>query len=144
MAASNKNRDGWKTGSLAELPACPPFPAFTDFERQALDSIAPIFGDREEAFRAQIANAEVVDRINTVVGFYTRVRVDRAKCSPVPIHLGGAHFDVEGVELGLHIILWDTDGDGYLEQIEGVGVVSDLLKDVDLASLNMVRMTLLG
>lgn len=144
MVASNTGRDRWFTGPLAELPACPPFPAFTDFERRALDSIAPIYGDGEEAFRAQVANAEVVDRINTIVGFYTRVRVDHAKCSPVPIRLGGAHFDVEGVELGLHIILWDTDGDGYLDTIEGIGVVEDLLKDVDLARLNLVRLTLLG
>lgn len=132
------------TGPLAETPACPPFPAFTDFERRALDSTAPLFGVRADAFREQVATAEVVDRINTIVGFYTRVKVDRAKCSPVALSHQGAHFEVDGIEHGLGIVLWDTDGDGFLETIEGWTVDENALEGVDLAALKFVRLTQVG
>jgi hypothetical protein len=132
------------TGPLADAPSCPPFPAFTDFERRALDSTALLFGDQAEAFREQVVTAEVVDRINTIVGFYTRVKVDRARCSPVPLSHQGAHFEVEGIEHGLGIVLWDTDGDGYLETIEGWTVDKNPLEGVDLADLKFVRLTQLG
>src|SRR5688572_26601397 len=128
MDASKPNRDDWMSGALAEAPACPPFPAFTDFERRALDSAASLFGEKADAFREQIATAQVVDRINTIVGFYTRVKVDRAKCSPVPFRHQGAHFEVEGIEHGLGIVLWDADGDGFLETIEGWTVDDDPLE----------------
>jgi hypothetical protein len=144
MSAPKPNRDGWMTGPLADAPACPPFPAFTDFERRALDSTAPLFGDKADAFREQVASAEVVDRINTIVGFYTRVKVDRVRCSPVPLSHQGAHFEVEGIEHGLGIVLWDTDGDGYLETIEGWTVDENPLEGVDLADLKFVRLTQLG
>ncbi|MEK6642433.1 MAG: hypothetical protein AABZ08_00870 [Planctomycetota bacterium] len=132
------------TGPLADAPACPPFPAFTDFERRALDSIAPLFGDKADAFREQVASAEVVDRINTIVGFYTRVKVDRVRCSPVPLSQGDAHFEVEGIEHGLGIIVGIRDGDGYLETIEGWTVGENPLEGVDLADLKFVRPTQLG
>jgi hypothetical protein len=138
------NRDGWITGPLADAPACPPFPAFTDFERRALVSTAPLFGENAEAFLEQVASAEVTDRINTIVGFYTRVKVDRTKCSPVSLSHQGAHFDVEGIEHGLGIVLWDIDGDGYLETIEGWTVDEDPLEGVDLADLKFGRVTQLG
>ncbi len=92
----------------------------------------------------QVASAEVTDRINTLVGFYTRVKVDRTKCSPVPLSHHGAHFEVEGIEHGLGILLWDIDGDGYLETIEGWTVDEDPLEGVDLADLKFGRVTQLG
>ncbi len=138
---STRSRDDWMDGRLADAPACPPFPAFTDFERRALDSIAPLFGEKADAFREQIASAEVVDRINTFVGFYTRVKVERTKCARVPFSHQGALFEVEGVEHGLGIVLWDTDGDGYLKTIEGWTVDQDPLEGVDLAGLKFVRLT---
>lgn len=144
MSEPKPNREGWMTGELADAPACPPFPAFTAFERRALESTAPLFGAKADAFREQIASAEVVDRINTIVGFYTRVKVDRAKCSPVPLSHQGAHFEVDGIEHGLGIVLWDTDGDGYLETIEGWTVDENPLEGVDLADLQFVRLTQLG
>ena len=125
-------------------PPCPPFPEFTDFERRALECTAPLFGEEADAFREQVASAEVVDRINTKVGFYTTVKVDRAKCSPVPLSHQGAHFEVEGIEHGLGIVLWDTDGDGFLETIEGCTVDENPFEGVDLAKLKFVRMTHLG
>ena len=136
------DRTGWVTGGLAELPACPPFPQFTDFESKALECIAALFGDAEEAFRGQVATARVVDRINTVVGFYTRVVVDRAQCEPLAVRLKGGHFDVEGVEFGLGVVLWDDDG--YLDEIEGFTYSDDALKDVDLAGLKLIRLVQLG
>lgn len=129
----------WMSGPLADAPACPPFPAFTDFEQRALEHTASLLGDNADAFREQVAAAEVVDRINTIVGFYTRVRVNRAKCSPVPLRHQGAHFEVEGVEHGVGIVLWDTDDDGYLATIEGWTVGENPLAGVDLANLKLVR-----
>jgi hypothetical protein len=140
MERSKPNRDGWMTGVLAEVAASPPFPAFTEFERSALDGIAPLFGKNESAFREQVANAEVTDRINTVAGFYTRVKVDREKCSPLQLSGHGAHFDVEGVEHGVGIELWDTNGDGYLETIEGWTTDEKPFEGVDLAALKFVRL----
>ena len=144
MSAPKPNRDDWMTGPLADAPACPPFPAFTEFERRALDETAPLFGDKADAFREQVASAKVVDRINTIVGFYTRVKVDRGRCSPVPFSHQGAHFEVERIEHGIGIVLWDTDGDGYLETIEGWTVDENPLEGVDLADLKVVRLTQLG
>jgi hypothetical protein len=129
------------TGPLADAPACRPFPAFTDFERRALESAAPMFGENAKAFLEQVASAEVTDRVNTIVGFYTRVKVDRTKCSPVPLRYQGAHFEVEGIEHGVGIVLWDIDGDGYLETIEGWTVDEDPLEGVDLADLKFGRVT---
>lgn len=125
-------------------PPCPPFPEFTDFERRALDCAAALFGDKADAFREQVASAKVVDRINTNVGFYTTVKVERAKCTPVPLRHQGAHFEVEGIEHGLGIVLWDTDGDGFLTTIEGWTVDENPLEGVDLANLKFVRLTQLG
>jgi hypothetical protein len=56
----------------------------------------------------------------------------------------GAHFEVEGIEHGLGIVLWDTDGDGYLETVEGWTVDDYPLEGVDLADLKFVRLTQLG
>jgi hypothetical protein len=133
-----------ESGPLANAPACPPIPAFTDFERRALDNTAPLFGDSADAFCEQVATAEVVDRINTIVGFYTKVKVDRARCSPVPLGHREAHFEVEGIEHGIGIVLWDTDGDGYLETIEGWTVRENPLECIDLANLRFIRPTQVG
>jgi hypothetical protein len=141
MSEPTPDRSGWMNGPLAEVPSCPPFPAFTDFERRALDDIAPLFGNKADAFREQVATAEVVDRINTSVGFYTRVKVDRTKCASVPLRHPGAHFEVAGIEHGIGIVLWDTDGDGYLETIEGWTVGENPLEGIDLANLKFVRPT---
>jgi hypothetical protein len=132
------------SGPLADAPACPPFPAFTDFELHALDHFARLFGDQSDAFREQVETADVVDRINTLVGFYTRLKIDRAKCSPVSLRHRTAHFDVEGIEHGIGIVLWDTDGDGYLETIEGWTVGENPLEGIELADLKVVRPTQVG
>lgn len=132
------NREGWVTGALAELPPCPPFPEFTDFEQRALDSIAALFDANEDAFRRQVAAARVVDRINTIVGFYTRVVVDRSKCQPLNIRAEGGHFDVEGIEHGMGVVLWEEDG--YLDQIEGFTYSDDPLEGVDLAELKFIKL----
>lgn len=141
MNAPKPNRDGWMTGELADAPACPPFPDLTEFERCALESMAPLFRQNAKAFLEQVASAEAVDRINTIVGFYTRVKVDRTKCSPLKLSHQGAHFEVEGIERGVGIVLWDTDGDGFLETIEGWTAEESTLEDVNLAKLKFVRLT---
>jgi hypothetical protein len=141
---SRRDRIGWLTGALVEAPACPPFPAFTDFEQKVLDCIAPMFGDSEASFRAQVASAQVIDRINTIVGFYTRVQVDRSKCAPVAMSRNGGHFDVKGIENGMGVILWDENGDGYLETIEGYTYDDDALAGKALPDLQFIRLVQLG
>lgn len=136
------NRDGWVTGPLANLPPCPPFPAFTDFERTALDQIAAIFGPNQTAFRAQIAASRVTDRINTVVGFYTRVAVDKSACQPMEIHGKAATFEVDGIAHGMGVILWAKEG--YLDTIEGYTFEHDPLKGIDLSDLRFSKLVELG
>ncbi len=80
-----------------------------------------------------------MDRVNTVVGFYTRVKLDRSRCAPLPLGRLEAHFEVDGIECGIGILLWDKDGDGYLETIEGWTVGDNPLEGVDLASLKFLR-----
>jgi hypothetical protein len=140
------DRDGWRlTGALAALPSCPPFPQFTDFEAHALNDIATAFGADAPAFRAQVAVAQVIDRINTIHGFYTRVRVDRTACDPVTgLRLKGGHFDVEDLEHGLGVILWDKDGSGYLETIEAFGYTREGLEGHDLERLKYTGLIQLG
>jgi len=133
------DRDGWVTGALLAIPPSPPFPAFTDFEQKTLDCIAPLFKQDEAAFRDQVAAAKVVDRINTIHGFYTRVEVDRAACRPLRISCNGAAVEVNGLEHGMGILLWDTDG--FLETVEGFGYGDDDLEGVDLAELEFIRLT---
>jgi hypothetical protein len=120
----------------------PAIPAFTDFETQSLNSIAALFETDAAAFRQQITSARVIDRINTIVGFYTRVVVDRSNCQPLSIRGKGAHFEVEGVDLGMGIVLWDDEG--YLNQIEGFTYSDDPLARIDLAELKFVRLEQLG
>jgi len=128
--------------SLADYPAIPPFPSFTDFEKQALACISEQFGSDEQAFRDQIAASKVVDRINTIVGFYTRVFVDRSLCRPLPVGLKGEHFEVDQVQHGVGIVLWEEDG--YLETIEGFTYDDDPFEGRDLANLKFLRLVQLG
>lgn len=118
--------------------------ALTDFERRALQATAPLFGDSASAFLEQVSSAVVTERKNTGVGFYTTVVVDRQRCTPVPLSRRGAHFEVQGVEHGVGIVLWDTDGDGYLATIEGWTVDDNPLIPVDLSELRFVRLAQLG
>jgi hypothetical protein len=142
MTSELPNRHGWMTGELAASPACPPFPSFTDFEVRALDCIAAMFGADADEFRRQVNASTVVDRINTIVGFYTRVVVDRSTCRPLSVRLKGGHFEVAGIELGMGVVLWDEGG--YLETIEGFTYDDDPLEGRDLADLQFVALVQLG
>lgn len=137
------DRTGWLNEPLAGYPAVPPFPQLTTFERRALDVIADCFGPDAEEFKRQIEACQVVDRVNTVVGFYTRTVVDRSAARPLPIRKGGAHFEVPGTRLGwgMTVILWDDD-DGYLSTIEGVTYGEDDLNGQELLDLDFVSFQL--
>ena len=121
---------------LASLPACPPFPAFTAFETAALNAISASFGTEADKFLAQVNASKVVDRINTAHGFYTRVSVDRSQCQPLPFREKGGSFEVEGVEHGIGVLLWEDDG--YLETIEGFAYAGDPLLGRSLADLKFL------
>ncbi len=142
MGGEIPSRDGWVSGELADLPSCPPFPDLTDFEQKAPAAIAELFGPAEAAFREQIAACAVVDRINTVHGFFPRVAVDRSMCRPAPIRGKGATFEAQGVPFGLGVILWEKDG--YLETIEGYTFVEPGLANVELARLRFSDVESLG
>ena len=136
------DRHGWVTGELAKLPPCPPFPAFTVFERHALESLAPLFAPHEGMYRAQIDVARVVDRINTKVGFYTRIAVDRKSCQPLALRLKGGQFEVDGVVHGMGVVLWDDDS--YLDTIEGYTHLGSQLEGLDLADLKFGKLVKLN
>jgi hypothetical protein len=105
--------------------------------------MTPLFGAQAASFLLQVATVEVLDRKNTGVGFYTRVKVDRTKCSPVTFVLAGAYFEVEGVKDVFGILLWDADG--YLDTIEGYTMDGhNPLEGVDLAGLQFTRLVSLG
>jgi hypothetical protein len=121
---------------LASSPAVPPFPEFTDFERKALDVIARSFGDDAKKFLRQVEASEVIDRINTIHGFYTLVKVDRSACEALHVgQKGGGHFEVEGIRYGLGVITWFEDG--YLKELEGFGY-DDVLDGKNLSELNFI------
>ncbi|MGV3577513.1 hypothetical protein [Brevundimonas sp.] len=128
------DRCGWVDEPLASLPAIPPFPELTDFERRTLSVIAKLFGPNEAAFLQQVEAARVTDRIDTVVGFYTRIAMDRATVTALPITHKGAHFEVPGTRYGMLVTLWDDDG--YLAQIEGVTYGEDDMGGQKLADLD--------
>jgi hypothetical protein len=131
------DREGWKTGPLASLPACPPFPEFTDFERKALQVIAECFGPNADIFRRQIAASEVTDRINTIHGFYTRIKVDRSACAPLPTdQRGGGDFEVKGIKHGVGVLSWFNEG--YLEQLEGFGYDHDVFAGKNLSDVKFI------
>lgn len=110
--------------------------ALTSFEHQALECMAPLFGTRAEAFLKQLGSACVVSRENTGVGFYTRVNVDRDPGATLTFSQQAAHFDVDGIDQGLSIILWG-DAEGFLREIEGVTFGDNQLVGVDLGGLQL-------
>lgn len=136
------DRHGWLNEPLASYPAEPPFPAFTDFERRALADLASAFGQQADAFRDQLAAARVVDRVNTKVGFYTRVVLDRSLCRPLPIRAKRGHFEVESLSLGMGLVLWEDSG--YLATIEGYTYEDSPLEGVPLADLRYRSLVQLG
>jgi len=125
---------------LASLPAIPPFPELTKFERRTLSVIAKLFGPDEAAFLKQVDAARVTDRIDTAVGFYTRIAMDRATVAALEITHKGAHFEVPGTRYGMLVTL--RDDDGYLADIEGVTYGEDdmggqKLTDLDFTSFQL-------
>ncbi|PZQ54035.1 MAG: hypothetical protein DI570_23400 [Phenylobacterium zucineum] len=120
----------------------PPLPELTNFERQALRDIAALFESEADDFLGQVASARVVDRVNTGVGFYTRVIVDRSLCKPLPVRAKGGHFEVEGLSLGLGVVLWDDEG--YLRTIEGYTYEESPLEARNLSGLKYCRLVQLG
>ena len=125
---------------LASRPAIPLFPTLTNFERRTLTVIAKLFGPDETTFLQQVEAARVTDRINTVVGFYTRIAMDRSAVIALPITRKGAHFEVPGIRYGMLVTLWDDDG--YLADIEGVTYRDDDLGGQDLADLDFTSFQL--
>lgn len=125
-----------KTGALATLPQCPPFPDLTAFERTVLDVLARTLDEDMDSFEAQVRAARVVGRINTIVGFYTDIEIDRSSCSPLSRSYNtiGVFCEFDRIPHGLGVILWFEAG--YLRCLEGWTVDEDPLKGVDLATLN--------
>ncbi|MEM8849745.1 MAG: hypothetical protein AAGE03_06880 [Pseudomonadota bacterium] len=124
MIYRHPDRSGWVTGELAKIGSEGPFPEFTSLEDAVLHALAPQLGEWEATYLRQLESAAAADRINTGVGFYTRVRVDTSACAPLPHGLSknersiaGDHFSVREFDHGLGIILWEAQG--FLQTIEG-------------------------
>ena len=131
------DRSGWLNEPLASYPPVPPFPQLTTFERRALDVIAEAFGPDASEFRRQIDACRVVDRVNTIVGFYTRTEMDKTAARCLAVTRKGAHFEVPGTRYGMMVILWGDEG--YLSTIEGTTYGEDDLGGQDLVDLDFVR-----
>lgn len=136
MVSGTPYRKGWVGEPLASLPPCPPFPEFTAFEKAALNALAALFGIEAGKFLAQVNASRVVDRINTIHGFYTRVLADRSLCQRLPLSGKGGSFEVESIEHGIGVLLWEKDG--YLETIEGYSYGGDALLGLSLADLRFM------
>ncbi len=134
------DRFGWVDEPLASLPAIPPFPVLTNFERRTLSVIAKLFGPEEATFLQQIEAARATDRINTLVGFYTRIAMDRATVTALSITHKSGHFEVPGTRYGMLVTLWDDDG--YLAEIEGVTYGEDDMGGQELADLDFTSFQL--
>lgn len=134
------NRREWLSGPLSSAPAVAPFPQLTNFERRALSAIAEGFGLEASEFRRQIDACRVVDRVNTIVGFYTRTTVDRAAAMPLAITHRSAHFEVPETRYGMMVVLWGDDG--YLSTIEGTTYGEDDLGGQNLVDLDFVSFQL--
>jgi hypothetical protein len=134
------DRRGWLNEPLASYPAVPPFPQLTNFERRALDVIAEGFGSDASEFKRQIDACRVVDRVNTIVGFYTRTVVDKAAARPLTITYKGAHFEVPGTRYGMMVLLWSDDG--YLSTIEATTYGEDDMGGQDLVNLDFISFQL--
>jgi hypothetical protein len=120
MANEIPDRTGWLSEPLASYPPVPPFPNFTPFEAGVLECVARQSGPYEQIFRQQIMAARVVDRINTIVGFYTRVSINRAEAPPLPelrANLCGVQTELAEANWGLVFILRYENG--FLDDIEG-------------------------
>jgi hypothetical protein len=78
--------------------------------------------------------------VNTVVGFYTRITVNKGLARPLAIQHKGAHFDVLGTRHGMIVVLWEEDG--YLETIEATTYGDDDLGGQDLTDLDFVSFQL--
>jgi hypothetical protein len=138
MSEPIPDRTGWLDGYADKAPSLP-LVELTAFEREALRLIAPQFGAQEADFQRQVAHARVTDRVHTVVGFYTRVEVDRSACAPVAFEQQGGAFEVPGVEAGLGVVLWGSAG--YLETIEGYSYGDADLESLELRDLRCGAMT---
>ena len=134
------NRRQWLSWPLSSAPAVAPFPQLTNFERRALSAIEEGFGPDASEFRHQIDACRVIDRVNTIVGFYTRTAVDRAVALPLTITHRSAHFEVPGTRYGIMVVLWGDDG--YLSTIEGTTYGEDNLSGQDLVDLDFVSFQL--
>jgi len=137
MGVAIPDRRGWLEEALQASSPVPPFPDFTAFERAALEALAGQFGPDAAAFQAQVDAAQVVDRVNTTIGFYTRLQVDPARAAPLKLPVRGAQFEAEGVPFGVGAALWAKGG--WLETIEAF-TYGDVRLDGNLSALKFVRL----
>lgn len=73
---------------------------FTKLELAVLDAIADETVEQAPELPGQIADARVVDRIQTRAGFITHIQVDPARTAPIesaPAQLGTIHADIAGL-----------------------------------------------
>jgi hypothetical protein len=117
----------------------PPIGELTAFESAVLAEIGARLGDDGALFLEQVRHVRVIDRENTVVGFYTQLKIDKSACRALPIkdgHFADGHFQVEQLEVGVGIELYAQDG--FLTTIEGWTVGDDELTDTMIANLKLV------
>ena len=120
MSNDLPDRTGWLEWPVSAYPPVPPFPAFTAFEQSVLGCIADHTPDGS-ILRRQLSAAKVVDRVNTSVGFYTRIVVDQSKAPPlarISRQQSGAITEILQARHGLVFHVGYVNG--YLDEIEGI------------------------
>lgn len=109
-------------------------PDFTDLELAVLDAIADETTEQAPELPGQIADARVVDRIQTRAGFITRIQVDPTRTAPIeaaPVQLGTIHADIAGLAdpIGFRAVIEH----GFLTALETETYGQDA-SDIDFAA----------
>ena len=122
----------------------------TPLERAFLDALLASEAPPtwKAALAQQFAALSAIQREHTVVGFYSRLKLNAAVCPQLPgapadthwFAAGGCHAEVTGVDLGLTMILWSQGG--YIDCIEGVSYGDGADLNPDLFALRPVSIQL--
>ena len=112
--------------------------SLTPLETAVLFFIADMIGEDGAALRAQLAKAQLRNRLNTGHGFFTYFDLDRTtptigRAKPRDMR-DGPLAAVEGVEHPMGFILWLRDG--YADCLEGYCYGVDDTKGWDLENLS--------
>jgi hypothetical protein len=95
----------------------------TKLEAAVLCEMAAIHADEQEAIEWQMANCQVIKRVNTGAGFYTHLQNDNQKHKIRSHVISRVFAEVDGLINPLIFVLFMEDGE--MKLLEGAAVVDD-------------------